>query len=264
MERVGTSRLQSIGNYFYSCFDAVAQRINEHATAFFSSFEDAPLLVDVEKTPDRAFLEHSRLERDLNLWDLEKKIVPPFFNLSTRKSLEVSWVDDREPKLFVKLPRRQLHVFPVAMKRNLLNIEEDRLDVFFAIYVLDGGKKDFNLSFPQWKNGCSLGFYGGTGVARGPGKTVPWHFIREYSERDVREGLTARLTGDIGAFKMGAFAQNCKGPSRGTAVYGLVLSDEGRGKAVRELLNHSYSIQEFVDRVGSDELTQIFTFNDNY
>ena len=250
-------------------FDRVCQRAGEVAAVVFNAinqtleaekhFEDPEIRVED--------ICRDRKARDRQCWKaIVGHINYPFMNLSTRPSLKVILMGEKKPHLFVKLPRRQLALFPDSMKVKLLNTEEDRLDIFFAIYFQEEGAKEFTLSIPELKekgdDRVYVGFYGGSGVTRGSGETVPWHFIRKYTKSQAR-ALKVGLTGDVGAFKIGAYSDNCRGPDYGVAVYGLVLTNSGRGFTIRKFLEHSESLQEFTTKVGS-ELTEIFKFNEDY
>jgi len=266
MERVGASRIYSFASYLYSYVDALIQRVDEYATSVFHAVDarisEAPRLRDVKE----GLFTVDRRERDREAWGTwSAPITYPSINLSTRQSINVVYMGGREPHLFVKIPRRQIRYFPEPMKAKLLNIEEDKLDLFFAIYLQEEGNKEFHLSVPQWAHedyNVHVGFYGGDGVCRGSRRTVPWHFIREYTKEEAGD-LKVGLTNDVGAFMMGAFCSDCQGPHRGVGVYGLVAKNEGRGAVIREILRSSESLKEFVERAG-EGMTEIFTFNEDY
>jgi len=250
-------------------FDGVCQRTGELAAVVFNAINQRLEAEEHLKDPEvlSADILCDRKERDWGCWQaIDQPITYPSMNLSTRQSLKVIWMGGREPHLFVKLPRRQLALFPDPMKVKLLNTEEDHLDIFFAIYFLSDEAKEFTLSIPELKeegdDSVHVGFYGGSGVTRGSGQTVPWHFIRKYTKAQAR-ALNVGLTGDVGAFKIGAFSKSCRGPDRGVAVYGLVLTNSGRGFTIRKLLEHTGSLKEFTTKVGS-KLTEIFKFNEDY
>jgi len=250
-------------------FDGVCQRAGEVAAVVFNAINQT-LEAEKHLEDPEVRIEDIRLDRkdrDRICWQaIYQKITYPSMNLSVRQSLKVIWMGGKEPHLFVKLPRRQLALFPDPMKVKLLNTEEDRLDIFFAIYFQEEGAKEFTLSIPELKeegeDGVYVGFYGGSGVTRGSGETVPWHFIRKYTKLQAR-ALNVGLTGDVGAFKIGAYSESCRGPDYGVAVYGLVLTNSGRGFTIRKFLEHSASLKEFTTKVGS-ELTEIFKFNEDY
>lgn len=266
MERVGESRIYSFASYLYSYVDALIQRVDEYATSFFhvvnTRMSDVPQLRDVE---GGLFAEDKR-KRDEEAWtSWLDPITYPSINLSTRQSLNVVHKGGKEPHLFVKIPRRQIQYFPEPMKAKLLNIEDDKLDLFFAIYLQEEGIKEFHLSMPVWAPedyNVHVGFYGGDGVCRGSRRTVPWHFIREYTKEAV-EDLKVGLTADVGAFTMGAFRSDCQGPHRGVGIYGLVLKNMGRGEVIQKILRNSDSLKDFVERAGAG-MTEIFTFNEDY
>jgi len=266
MERVGASHIYSFASYLYSSIDALIQRVDECTCSFFHALDarmsDTPELRDVEE----GLLAGKRRERDRKSW--ENWLAPityPSINLSTKQSLNVVHMGGREPHLFVKIPRRQICHFPEPMKAKLLNIEDDKLDLFFAIYIHTVENKEFHLSVPLWADedyNVHVGFYGGDGVCRGSRRTVPWHFIRGYPKEDAGD-LKVGLTDDVGAFMMGAFRSDSKGPYRGVGVYGLVLKNVGRGELIQKILKSSDSLEDFVRRAGAN-LTEIFTFNESY
>lgn len=266
MERVGASRVYSFASYLYSYIDALIQRVDEYAISVFNAIDagisDVPQLRDVEE----GICTVDRRERECESWgSWLAPIIYPSINLSTRQSLDVVHMGGREPHLFVKIPRRQICHFPEPMKAKLLNIEDDKLDLFFAIYLQEEGSKEFHLSVPTWAHedySVHVGFYGGDGVRRGSRRTVPWHFIREYNKEEARD-LKVGLTDDVGAFMMGAFRSDCQGPHRGVGVYGLVLKNEGRGEVIQKILKSSDSLKDFVERAGAN-LAEIFTFNKDY
>ncbi|MCB1109743.1 MAG: hypothetical protein KDK64_02085 [Chlamydiia bacterium] len=271
MERLEGSRLGAIGQFLYSYIDSCLQRIDEYATVVFQTitarFEERVLLVDNEKKEGSKEVNEARLKYERQLWDegMLSNISFPQMNFSLSPSVNVIQCERKEPEFYVKLPRGQITHFPRVMQERLLNVEEDRLDIFFAIYTLEEGKKELKLSVPEWAKEdyrVHVGFYGGDGVRRGSGKTVPWHFIREFPKEEAKD-LTVRVTDDVGAFMMGAYRTDCQGPFRGVAVYGLVLGEEGRGKVIRDLLKAQMPLGEFIQNVGS-EVTEIFTFNDQY
>jgi hypothetical protein len=266
MERVGESRIYSFASYLYSYIDALIQRVDEYATSVFHAIHertaDTPVLRDVE---DGLFVD-ARRDRDHESWERWlDPITYPSINLSTRQNLNVVHMGGREPHLFVKIPRRQIEYFPEPMKAKLLNIEDDKLDLFFAIYLQEEGNKEFRLSVPVWAHedyNVHVGFYGGDGVCRGSRRTVPWHFVREYT-KEAAGDLKVGLTDDVGAFMMGAFRSDCQGPHRGVGVYGLVLKNVGRGAVIQKFLKSSDSLKEFIERAGAG-MTEIFTFNEDY
>ena len=271
MERLGSSRLGAIGQFLYSYVDSCLQRIDEVAAGVFQAitaqFEGQPRLVDNEKKEGYQEVNQERFKTEKQRWEegMRSSLSFPQMNLSLNSSVNVIQCETGEPKFYVKLPRGQITHFPDLMQKRLLNIEEDKLDIFFAIYTLEGGVKELKLSVPEWAEidyPVHVGFYGGDGVRRGSGKTVPWHFIRELSKGETRD-LTVRVTDDVGAFMMGAYRADCEGPFRGVAVYGLILGEEGRGNVIRDLLGSSVTLGKFVQNVGS-EVTEIFTFNDQY
>ena len=266
MERVGASRVYSFASYLYSYVDALIQRVDEYAISVFHAvntrMSDAPQLRDVEE----GLFTVDRRQRDREAWGTWlERITYPSINLSTKQSLNVVHMGGKEPHLFVKIPRRQIRYFPESMKAKLLNIEDDKLDLFFAIYLQEEGNKEFHLSVPVWAHedyNVHVGFYGGDGVCRGSRRTVPWHFIREYT-KEAAGDLKVGLTDDVGAFMMGAFRSDCQGPHRGVGVYGLVLKNAGRGEVIQKILESSDSLKEFVERAGAS-MTEIFTFNEDY
>ena len=270
MERVGESRIYSFASYLYSYVDAVIQRVDEYATSAFhaidAGFSDRPVLRDVEKELLPTLALEQKRQSDQQFWTgWFDSITYPSMNLSTRQSLHVVHMGGKEPHLFVKIPRRQIRYFPEPMKAKLLNIEDDKLDLYFAIYLQEEGNEEFSLSVPTWAPedyNVHVGFYGGDGVRRGSRTTVPWHFIREYTKKEA-EDLKVGLTDDVGAFTMGAFRSNCKGPCCGVGVYGLVLKSSGRGQVIQEILKTSDSLKDFVERAGAN-ITEIFTFNNDY
>ncbi|MCB1107106.1 MAG: hypothetical protein KDK76_03315 [Chlamydiia bacterium] len=281
MERIG--RETSYSQIFYSCVETLVQRVDEYACLSFQwindSFNPPPSYQDVERYEDQQEMKNLRLEemknlrlvRDLASWESIKNPIKWVMNLTSGPdNRPVIQLGGRNPFFVVRLPRRQHIHLPEPIKNKLLNIPDDSLDIFFAIYDKpNDGSDEFNLTLPQLNergNEVSVGFYGGTGIERGRLETVPWHFIRRYS-MDGGDHFKARLTGEVGAFTMGAYASDCRGPYRGIALYGLVLSQEGRGTVLREALRQSFnekkSLETFVQFAG-DDLPQIFTFNNDY
>lgn len=165
MERVGASRVYSFASYLYSYVDALIQRVDEYAISVFyavnARMSNVPQLRDVEE----GICTVDRRERDRESWGgwLEP-ITYPSINLSTKQSLHVVHMGGKEPHLFVKIPRRQIQYFPEPMKAKLLNIEDDKLDLFFVIYLQEEGSQEFRLSVPIWSYedyNVHVGFYGG-------------------------------------------------------------------------------------------------------
>lgn len=264
--RIDGSSFRSVGQFIYDIGEGVMQRVDEYAYCFFSYLlskldNNGPVLRDNGKESVQISQDRGRLEKEKWDQEIQRGIQLPQMNLSLSEGINVMSGDGKEPPFYVKLPRSQVMLFPPALHRHLLNIEEDRLNIYFAVYFLEDHKKELALSVPKLigkEESIWVGFYGGDGVSRGSGNTVPWYYQRMYLRSEIKD-FTLTVTEDVGAFQMGSYLADCKGPYEGVALFGLVFRNQG----IRDLLHDHLTLQELVNTIGGG-LTEIFTYNDSY
>lgn len=243
-----------------SWFHSFSHRIDEYLYKFFvTALSSERTLRDPEK-------ELGSLKKDIEMANFGEQMVKnielPFTNLALSQAFYIPLGNTKEPYFCAKLPRPQVAFFPRVLQNNLLHIEDDKLHIYFAVYVLQKEESVLTLSIPlveNQKTPIQVAFYGGEGVGRG---TVPWDYHRSYTSEEI-QALSMSIKSDVATFKLGAFLENCQGPATGIGVYGLVLRPSGQGKAWAELIQRKPTLQTFVETLGG-ELTQIFTYQQSY
>lgn len=194
--------------------------------------------------------------------------------------------------LSVSLPRRQIIYFPKLLQEHLLQFTEEQLELQFVIFQKPlSGSADFSLIFhhlffpdyPQlgeMTKNISTGLFGGSGIKRGTGRSIPWGTIQKNDIKVHADGESyfhspnnqrVQMDGEVGTFYVGASFADCKDTTKIKAygVMGVVLDldDEtdvsNPALKISQMLEESKTLKEFVDGCGG-EIKKLFTFNENY
>ena len=196
------------------------------------------------------------------------------------------------PYLSVKLPARQLHRFPEAIRSALSNYDADHLDIYFMIWqdfprVLEGahqrGKRNLiyhPIAYPNAHEGethnhnLSMGIFDTEGIERASGTQWQVMPFNQFGEQNVHihpgrqewaRGPVMCISPDDARFYLpdnrawSTFNSACKLPNgRAAAVFGVILNSNDQTLASHVLLNPLYrnfiTLQEYKNGIQSSSL----------
>ncbi|QVL57603.1 MAG: hypothetical protein KFB93_00570 [Simkaniaceae bacterium] len=320
MDRIDRNSPPTFPFNYFPCLKPLWERVQSLANYFYTQFMDfywgKPL--PKENPYDVARLDESLKERDLArdiaAWEgvsiAVDNLVNGIFNLSgINKPLERAHPSGFPPfmqvgnyqhqnyilgipYLSVVLPRRQIACFPKPLQDHLLRFSEEELELQFVIFKKPlSGSADFSLIFHHLffsdyphigkkQQQISVGLFGGQGIKKGIGRSIPWEKIQKddiivhtdgESYFHSPDNLRIQMEGKVGTFYVGASYINCNDSKQNRAygVMGVILdlddvSDvECPALSIEQRVEESRTLKEFVDGCGG-EIRKLFTFNPDY